>query len=98
MVKNQAFIFYIRIQIEAVQMPTILFINGYRFYFYAGDENEPPHVHVEKGDGSAKIWLAPELSPKYFHSFKDQEIKEIIRIAADNYDFLKAKWNEYFQK
>jgi hypothetical protein len=36
-------------------MPTILLINGYRFFFYAGDGNEPPHVHVERGDGIAKI-------------------------------------------
>ncbi|MEM7108864.1 MAG: DUF4160 domain-containing protein [Bacteroidota bacterium] len=38
-------------------MPTILLINGFRFYFYAGDRNEPAHVHVERGDGIGKIWL-----------------------------------------
>lgn len=54
-------------------MPTVLYINGFRFYFYAGDQNELAHVHVEKGDGNAKLWLAPELSAKYFHNFKSQE-------------------------
>ena len=51
-------------------MPTVLLINGYRFYFYAGDRNEPAHIHVEKGDGVAKIWLEPSLLPQYFEGFK----------------------------
>lgn len=35
-------------------MPTILVIFGLRFYFYA-DEHLPIHVHLENGDGLAKI-------------------------------------------
>jgi Domain of unknown function (DUF4160) len=30
-------------------MPTILRINGYRFFFYSNENDEPAHVHVEKG-------------------------------------------------
>jgi hypothetical protein len=30
-------------------MPTVLRIGPYRFFFYAGDRDEPPHVHVERG-------------------------------------------------
>jgi len=40
-------------------MPTVLRIGHYRFFFYAGDRNELPHVHVEQGDNKAKFWLAP---------------------------------------
>jgi hypothetical protein len=29
-------------------MPTILRIGPYRFFFYAGDRNEPQHIHVEE--------------------------------------------------
>jgi hypothetical protein len=29
-------------------MPTVLRIGQYRFFFYAGDGNEPPHVHIER--------------------------------------------------
>ena len=79
-------------------MPTVLYINGFRFYFYAGDGNEPAHVHVEKGDGIAKIWLEPKLIAKYFYGFKSQERKEIIELTLSNYDLLKLKWYEYFQK
>lgn len=40
-------------------MPTVLRIGPSRFFFYAGDGNEPPHVHVERDDGEAKFWLEP---------------------------------------
>jgi hypothetical protein len=40
-------------------MPTVLRIAGFRFFFYAGDREEPEHVHVEGNDGVAKFWLNP---------------------------------------
>jgi hypothetical protein len=36
-------------------MPTVLRVGPFRFFFYAGDGNEPPHVHVEHGDAEAKF-------------------------------------------
>ncbi len=40
-------------------MPTILRIGPYRFFFFAGDRNEPEHIHVERDDNVAKFWLIP---------------------------------------
>ena len=40
-------------------MPTILRVGPYRFFFYAGDYDEPIHVHVERDDKIAKYWLEP---------------------------------------
>ena len=40
-------------------MPTVLRVGPYRFFFYAGNGGEPPHVHVELDDSEAKIWLDP---------------------------------------
>ena len=31
-------------------MPTILFVQGWRFHFYSNEGNEPMHVHAVKGD------------------------------------------------
>ncbi|HEV2177470.1 MAG TPA: DUF4160 domain-containing protein [Terriglobia bacterium] len=41
------------------RMPTVLRSGAYRLFFYAGDRDEPPHVHVERDDKVAKFWLAP---------------------------------------
>ena len=40
-------------------MPTILRHGPHRFYFYSHEPNEPPHVHVDRDDRTAKFWLNP---------------------------------------
>jgi hypothetical protein len=40
-------------------MPTVHRAGPYRFFFYAGDRDEPPHVHVEGDKNTAKFWLDP---------------------------------------
>ena len=40
-------------------MPTVFRSGPYRFFFYAADGAEPPHVHVERNDNIAKFWLRP---------------------------------------
>jgi hypothetical protein len=38
-------------------MPTVLRIGPYRFFFYAGEKDEPAHIHVEREDKVAKFGL-----------------------------------------
>ncbi|MBV8230031.1 MAG: DUF4160 domain-containing protein [Planctomycetaceae bacterium] len=40
-------------------MPTVFRQGPYRFFFYSGDRDEPPHVHVERDDCEAKFWIDP---------------------------------------
>jgi len=40
-------------------MTTCLRIGPYRFFFYSGDRDEPPHTHVERDRSIAKFWLEP---------------------------------------
>jgi len=39
------------------QMPTVLRVKGYRFFFFTLEGKEPPHIHVEQAERYAKIWL-----------------------------------------
>jgi hypothetical protein len=41
------------------EMPTIFIVNGFRFFFYSNENNEPAHVNVRKGGANGKIWLLP---------------------------------------
>lgn len=41
-------------------MPTVLYINGWRFFFYSNEGNEPVHIHVQKGEKECKYWLIEE--------------------------------------
>lgn len=40
-------------------MPKVLDVEGFRFFFFSDERQEPPHLHVEKGNGAAKLWLQP---------------------------------------
>jgi hypothetical protein len=44
-------------------VPTVLRINGFRFYFYAnegaGAALEPPHFQVDRAAHGSKFWLDP---------------------------------------
>jgi len=79
-------------------MPTILRINGFRFFFYSNENDEPAHVHVQKGDAEGKIWLEPLPSAAYFKRFSSAEQKDILDIVRNNIEYLISKWYEYFAK
>jgi hypothetical protein len=38
-------------------MPTVPKLSGFRFFFYSLEGTEPPHIHVERGQCTAKFWL-----------------------------------------
>ena len=59
-------------------MPTILIINGYRFFFYSNENNEPIHIHIEKADATGKVWLEP-IEVEYFIGFSAREQREIMK-------------------
>ena len=76
-------------------MPTSLRIGPYRFFFYAGDRNEPAHTHVQRDEAEAKFWLRP-LRLTWNHGFSASELRRVERIAAENENQLTEIWNEYF--
>ena len=76
-------------------MPTILRIGPYRFFFYAGDRNEPPHVHIERDDKLAKFWLEP-VKLQDGGGFSTTEINRLSKLMENNSDLLLRSWNEYF--
>ena len=75
--------------------PTVLRTGPYRFFFYSGDQVEPPHVHVERDNNTAKFWLAP-VRLQSSGGFRPNEIRRIQRIVDENRLSLLENWNEYF--
>lgn len=77
-------------------MPTIRWIGPYRFFFFARDRGEPPHVHVERDDGAAKIWLSP-LRLAWSEGFSAREITRILRLVATHRERFLEEWHEFFR-
>lgn len=77
-------------------MPTALRSGPYRIYFYGHDlMYEPPHVHVDRDDLSAKFWLEPIALARNL-GFSAQELRKIERILEEHKEELKEKWYENF--
>jgi hypothetical protein len=76
-------------------MPTVLRELGFRFFFYSNENNEPIHIHIEKGDATAKIWLQPiEIENNY--GFSNREMNQILKIITENQLNFIQFWHDYF--
>jgi hypothetical protein len=76
-------------------MPTVLRAGPYRFFFYAGDRDEPAHVHVEREDKVAKFWLDP-VRLQDSGGFSRAELIRLRRIVQIHQHRLLEAWHEYF--
>ena len=76
-------------------MPSVPIKGPYRFFFYAGDKDEPPHIHVERENMKAKFWLNP-VRLQSSGGFSRSEINRIQRLVEDNKEDLLRSWNEFF--
>ena len=76
-------------------MPTVLRLGPYRFFFYAGDRDEPQHVHIERDDRIAKFWLEP-IRLQSSGGLSRVEIARIERLVSDHREVLMEAWDEYF--
>jgi hypothetical protein len=68
-------------------MPTILRLGPYRFFFYAGDRDEPAHVHVERESNIAKFWLTP-VRLQNSGGFSKRELNQIQRLVEQHQEEL----------
>ena len=64
--------------------------------FYAND-HEPIHVHVVKGDASAKFTLFPVTLIKN-NGLKTSELKMAESIIEENQEVIAEHWNRFFNK
>lgn len=76
-------------------MPTVLRSGPYRFFFYAGDRDEPAHVHVERDDCEAKLWLDP-VRLQRSAGFAAGELRRVEKLVSENQQLLLENWNEFF--
>ena len=76
-------------------MPTILTSGPYRFYFYSHEPNEPPHVHVDRDDKSAKYWLQPVAFARNY-GFSSRELNKVESLVKENRQLLLEEWHGFF--
>ena len=75
--------------------PTILKTGPYRFYFVSHDLHEPPHVHIDRDDLSAKFWLKP-VRLAYNIGFSARELRILEALTTEHQQQLLEAWYGYF--
>ena len=79
-------------------MPTILYINGWRLFFYSNEKNEPAHIHCTKADCDAKYWLDSatfDIQMAYEYNLSPADRRAIREIVFKHFDYLLEKWTEF---
>jgi hypothetical protein len=77
-------------------MPTVLRVGPYRFYFYSHETTEPPHIHVDRDERSAKFWLAPVALARNL-GFGAAELRKIQLLVEQHQVQLREAWHGYFR-
>lgn len=76
-------------------MPTVLRSGPYRVYFFSHEPNEPPHVHVDRDEQTAKFWLGPVALARNL-GFNARELSRIQRLLEEHETVLLEGWHEHF--
>ena len=71
-------------------------MNGYRFFFYANEGNEQPHVHVSKAGAAGKWWVTP-VRMAWHDGFSPGQRAFIERTIRDHAGPILERWNTFNQ-
>ena len=81
-----------------LQVPTILMMFGWRFFFYANERNEPVHIHCQKGEAEAKYWLDIEgfgAIEAHSYNMSPRDKRMVRRVIFEHFDYIVTEWNRF---
>jgi hypothetical protein len=81
-------------------MPTVLYMHGWRLFFYSNEGHEPMHIHAEKGEMECKYWIFAEevaIQEAFAYRLTPAASKEIKKIIYQHFDLIINSWNEYYK-
>jgi hypothetical protein len=69
----------------------------FRFFFFSNENDEPPHIHVEKAGDYSKFWLQPDVELAWAKGIRRKDLKWLKAICEEHQkEFLEA-WDEFFE-
>jgi len=83
------------------KLPTVLYINGWRFFFYSNEGNEPIHIHAKKGEQECKYWIDVEefSAIEAFSSNMNSSDKRLVKeIIYTNFRLIEIEWNKFQER
>jgi len=81
-------------------LPEVFRKNGWRFFFYSNEGNEPIHIHCKNSEKICKYFIDKE-NKKIFLAFEKNlnksDFNEVEKLINENIDLIIKKWNEFFK-
>ena len=82
-------------------MPTILLIDGWRFFFYSNEGNEPIHIHCKKGDRERKYWLDRknfDIAEAYTYNLSGSDKRSVKKIIFEYFELIEKEWDDFQER
>jgi hypothetical protein len=80
-------------------MPTVLRYAAMRVRIYAGNEHEPPHVHVFVPDGEVVVILDEDRMTatvrKAARTVGAADVSRILTVVTEHFETLLEVWSTY---
>ena len=76
---------------------------GYKFYFWANENNEPIHIHISKGmptSNSTKVWLTKTggcILENNNSKIPENDLNKLLDIVSKHYFLIVEKWREFYK-
>jgi len=81
-------------------LPTVVFIKGWRLFFFSDEGNEPIHIHACKGEAECKYWLNTELfdiEEAWSYNMTPRLRREVRRLILEHFDLIAEEWQNHFR-
>jgi len=79
-------------------MPTVLYVMGWRFFFYANEGNEPIHIHCLKAEKECKYWLDTDsfdVEEAYSYNLSNKDKRQVKKIIFEYFEHIEEEWNSF---
>jgi len=76
-------------------MPEVFREDGFVFFFFTNEGNEPMHIHVRKAGGFAKFWLMP-VELDFSKGLKSYDLTKAEEMIVVHFEQIKEKWYNVF--
>lgn len=75
--------------------PTVFRYKNFRFFFFSREEPRI-HIHVTCSDGTAKLWIKPEIEVAMSYGLSSKQINEIIKAVEEHKHEITKAWEKHF--
>lgn len=82
-------------------MPTILYIDGWKFFFYTNESNEPIHIHCQKADKECKYWLDRDnfdVEEAFSYNLNNNDKRIVKKILYEYFEVIEKEWDDLHKR